>query len=75
MGGAVLFETLGAMIGGRAKQKKIRTIEDYFIITYQKDGAADYISFKIHGGTNKYTANFLINYFNSNYASEKKIEL
>lgn len=49
VGGAVLFGPLGAIIGGRAKEKRTKTAEYYLIITYNKDGAVDYLSFHIFG--------------------------
>lgn len=48
VGGAVLFGPLGAIVGGRAKEKKTKTVEYYLIITYNKDGAVDYLSFHIY---------------------------
>lgn len=45
VGGAVLFGPLGAMVGGRAKEKTSKTIDNYFIITYAKDNSVDYLSF------------------------------
>lgn len=47
IGGAVVFGPLGAIVGGRAKKKKIKTKEHYLIITYKKDDTLDYISFQI----------------------------
>lgn len=48
VGGAMLFGPLGAMVGGRAKEKTSTAVEYYFIITYNKDGALDYLSFQIY---------------------------
>lgn len=45
IGGAVLFGTLGAMIGGRARNKKSKTIHNYLIFTYAKDNEVKYIGF------------------------------
>lgn len=47
IGGAVLFGALGAMVGGRAKEKKTETVSFYLIITYSKDEQIDYISFQV----------------------------
>lgn len=47
VGGAVLFGTLGAMIGGRVKEKTDTTISKFLIFTYNKDGETKYISFEI----------------------------
>ncbi|MEA4896165.1 MAG: hypothetical protein VB064_13035 [Oscillospiraceae bacterium] len=46
VGGAVLFGPLGAMIGGRAKQKQDKTVHTYLIFTYLKDGQLQYIGFE-----------------------------
>lgn len=45
--GAVLFGPLGAIVGGRAKQKKSKTVYRYLIFTYTKDESVDYISFDV----------------------------
>ena len=45
--GGLLFGPVGAIIGGRAKQKKIETVNKYLIITYLKDGEAAYIGFDV----------------------------
>lgn len=45
IGGAMLFGTVGAMIGGRAKTKKVKTVTNYLIITYISDGELKYIGF------------------------------
>ena len=47
IGGAALFGTLGAMIGGRVKKKTDTTISKFLIFTYNKDGETKYISFEI----------------------------
>lgn len=47
VGGAVLFGPLGAIVGGRAKQKQHREVSYFLIITYLKDGEVSYISFEI----------------------------
>jgi hypothetical protein len=49
VGGAVLFGPLGAMIGGRAKQKENKTINNYLIFTYDKDNNIDFITFDVTG--------------------------
>lgn len=48
VGGAVLFGPIGAMIGGRAKEKKTTNLTHYLIITYLKDGQIAYICFEIY---------------------------
>ena len=35
--GAMLFGSLGAIIGGRVKTKKVKTTTNYLIITYKRD--------------------------------------
>lgn len=45
--GGVLFGPLGAMVGGRVKEKKSTTVENFIIFTYLKDGNIDYLSFKV----------------------------
>lgn len=47
VGGAVLFGPLGAMIGGRAKEKQSTVVTNYLIITYQSDGEVKYIGFNL----------------------------
>lgn len=49
VGGALLFGPIGALIGGRVKEKKIRDVRTYLIFTYAKDGAPDYIAFDVSG--------------------------
>lgn len=45
IGGAVLFGPLGAVIGGRAKEKKSKKMYQYLIITYEFNGEIKYIGF------------------------------
>lgn len=47
VGGAFLFGPLGAMIGGRAKEKKSTKITNYLIFTYEKEGQPSFIAFEI----------------------------
>lgn len=49
VGGAVLFGPLGAMIGGRAKEKTLKTLTNYLIFTYQKENENEpiFIGFEI----------------------------
>lgn len=47
IGGAILFGPLGAIVGGRVKEKKSKEITYYLIFTYLKDENVDYISFEI----------------------------
>lgn len=48
VGGAVLFGPIGAMIGGRAKEKRTTNLTHYLILTYLKDGQVAYICFEIY---------------------------
>lgn len=62
IGGAVLFGTLGAMIGGCAKEKTVAQITYYLIITYIKDENVSYIGFEIKENLDKvlkWTASFI----------------
>ena len=47
VGGAVLFGPLGAMVGGRAKQKETKTTTSYLIINYKKENEVLSVSFEI----------------------------
>lgn len=47
VGGAMLFGAPGAMIGGRAKQKEIMTVEYFLIITYKKDDDLENLHFQL----------------------------
>lgn len=46
IGGAMMFGAVGAMIGGRTKEKKKREYSTYLIFTYSKDDTIDYIGFE-----------------------------
>lgn len=50
LGGALLFGTLGALVGGRVKKKTSRQYEYYIIITYSKDGSPNFLSFQVDDG-------------------------
>ncbi|MEQ6357888.1 hypothetical protein ABNX05_25150 [Lysinibacillus sp. M3] len=67
VGGYVLFGPLGAMIGGRTKEKKSTNIEKYLIFSYEKDGDTAYISMEV---TNEPNASL----FNTNYYDLSKNE-
>ena len=45
--GAALFGPLGAMVGGRAKEKESKVVTHYLTITYQTDGETKYVSFNV----------------------------
>lgn len=75
VGGAVLFGPLGAMIGGRAKTKELRTVTTCLIFTYEKENNIDYVAF--NASNNLANASKLVKDFQSNNFSKekKKIEL
>lgn len=49
--GGLLFGPLGALVGGRTKQKQSKEITNYFIVTYDKNvsGNPEYIAFDATG--------------------------
>lgn len=75
IGGAVLFGPLGAMIGGRAKTKELRTVTTCLIFTYEKNNSIDYIAF--NATNNLLNSNKLMNEFKQMNSTKenKKIEL
>ena len=48
IGGAVLFGPLGAMIGGRAKERQTITVEKYLVFTYEDNEELKYIAFYVN---------------------------
>lgn len=62
--GGVVFGPLGAIVGGRAKEKKTSTSTDYLIFTYLKNGEINYISFNVTDNWLK--AQNLVDKFNEN---------
>lgn len=73
VGGAVLFGPIGAMIGGRAKQKESRIVTSYLIITYMKDDEIKYLAYEIACGFAGITK--IINDFNTYKPQTTTIEL
>ena len=72
--GAMLFGSLGAIIGGWVKTKKVKTTTNYLIITYKSENELKYIGFDIQN--NPPSADKLVKEFQkSNSASGVKIEL
>ena len=73
--GGMMFGALGAIIGGRAKNKKVKTITQYLIITYTgEQGELKYIGFDIKN--NPQSAEKLVKEFQAlNSNSETQIEL
>lgn len=45
--GALLFGAPGAMLGGKAKKKKVITVEHFLVITYKKDNAQENLHFQL----------------------------
>lgn len=45
--GSLILGPLGAVIGGRSKQKSAKTTNHFLIFTYLKDGENQYISFNV----------------------------
>lgn len=73
VGGAVLFGSLGAMIGGRAKKKTVKKeTHNYLIITY-KSPEIKYIGFEV--GYNMASANMFIKDFKSSNVLESTYQL
>ena len=58
----MLFGPIGAMIGGRTKEKTSRTIHSYLIFTYTNNNEIKYIAFDCTGNRNVHN---LIKEFNS----------
>lgn len=72
--GAAIFGTLGAVIGGRTKIKKVKTVTNYLIITYTSDTELKYIGFDTVN--NPTSANKLVKEFQSSgVMSNVNIEL
>lgn len=59
VGGALLFGPVGAVIGGRAKQKKSKNVTNYLIITYTDNNEIKYLGFEINKNL-KYKADKLV---------------
>ena len=58
--GAMMFGAPGAMVGGRAKKKEVRTAKYYFIITYKKDNTLAHLHFRLWGAGEALRAKKLI---------------
>ncbi|QVY60928.1 hypothetical protein [Cytobacillus gottheilii] len=74
VGGYVLFGPLGAMIGGRAKERKSETVEEYLIFSYKKENNDEisYISFEVTGQRN---APLFINLLDNIQSDKRTIQL
>lgn len=72
--GAMLFGAIGAVIGGRAKNKKVKTVTKYLIIIYLCDTEPKFIIFDIKN--NPQSADKLVKEFQkTDSSSGVKIEL
>ena len=70
----MLFGAIGAVIGGRAKNKKVKTVTKYLIITYLGDTEPKFIIFDIKN--NPQSADKLVKEFQkTDSSSGVKIEL
>ena len=67
-GGAMLFGPVGAMIGGRTKEKTSKTIHSYLIFTFTDNDEIKYIAFNCTGNIN---ASKFVKEFNSNNQKKK----
>lgn len=68
VGGAILFGPIGAMIGGRSKEKTSRVVNSYLIFTYKDNDEIKYIAFNCTGNMNahKFVKEFKQNGPNTN---------
>ena len=64
--GAILFGALGAVIGGRTKNKKVKSTTDYLIITYCGDAKDDLKFIVFDTKNNPPSAHKLIKEFQNN---------
>lgn len=54
VGGAILFGPIGAMIGGRTKEKTSKIINSYLIFTFLDNNEINYIAFNCTGNSHAY---------------------
>ena len=73
IGGAILFGPIGAMIGGRSKEKTSRIVNSYLIFTYMDNNEIKYIAFNCTGNTAAHK--FVKEFKKSNTNNLSKIEL
>lgn len=71
VGGAVVFGPLGAIVGGRAKKKKIKTKTYYLIFSYISDSEISYISFEISEHDQLRAAKWAEEFIKSNHSRER----
>lgn len=76
IGGAVLFGPIGAVIGGRVKEKKKKENKKILIFTYTKDNNVQYLGFYCEGITSEQKASKFVKIFKQGNNKEKvSIEL
>ena len=68
VGGAVMFGPIGAMIGGRAKERTSVVSTYYLVITYKSGEEIKYVAFEITGPSIA-SANKLVNMFKQSWNS------
>ncbi len=73
IGGAMLFGPVGAMIGGRAKEKTSKIIHSYLIFTFMDNGEIKYIAFNCTGDMNVYK--FVKEFNSKNHKKKTTINL
>lgn len=68
VGGAILFGPIGAMIGGRSKEKTSKIVNSYLIFTFLDNNEIKYIAFNC---TNNFQAQKFVKEFKQNNTREK----
>ena len=70
IGGAALFGTLGAMVGGRAKEKTSTVTEFYLVVTYNKDNELAYLSFHVPPEQNGFFMSQIADYHRNKFSGK-----
>lgn len=71
--GGLLFGAVGALIGGRIKEKRTRDIKNYLIFTYEKEGNPESIAFNVTYNVKQWT--FVKDFEKTSKKANKEIEL
>ncbi|WP_099205655.1 hypothetical protein [Scatolibacter rhodanostii] len=71
VGGAILFGGLGALVGGRTKEKTSTSITNYLIINFLKDNQINNISFEIPE-SEYFKATTMKNHFGRAFSNDTK---